>query len=200
MARQRWESSRPFEPATHEEKGGERTSTFFSGLTTPVDEFIRSQMVRLRRIAYEMGVPRDRIDHVIQDVWRDALQSNATFNGEHAQQQRCAWLNRVMRSKSKNALRYLKRPPASLDATSAEPVDCEAKEPVDLMQAKEREAWLAASLEELRAKDPVNGRLLSEHFLEGRSIRELADETGFTSHAIHCRIGRALKKLRGQWY
>lgn len=75
-------------------------------------------------------------------------------------------------SDSVNALRrHQSQAAKSLDAISVQLVDGEAKEPMELMEAKDQEAWLVASLKELRAKDPVNGQLLFEHFLEGRSIR-----------------------------
>ncbi len=75
-------------------------------------------------------------------------------------------------------------------------MDHKAKEPPQVMTAKEREESLIAQLEELRKEDTLNCRLVCEHFLERRSIQDLAAETGLTVNAISCRIRRTLKKMR----
>jgi predicted kinase len=55
---------------------------------------------------------------------------------------------------------------------------------------------LRAALENLYAADAVNARLLCGRLLERRPIKALAEETGLTIHAVHCRLNRLVTKLR----
>lgn len=169
-----------------------------AGLMTPWEEFYRRQRERLSRIAADMGVPPDQIADVLQEAQLDTLKHSEGFQGADVEQRLSSWLGKVVRSKSRNALRSLsrRRRIESLDALPVEPADCKMKEPAELMAGQERYESLGRQLDELRQKNPLNCRLLYEHFLEGRSLQTLSVETGLVVHAISCRIGRALKMLR----
>lgn len=172
------------------------SSPVFPGLYAPWQEFQRSQSACLSRIADEMGVPPERIEEVVQEVWLDAWKDRQGFLGQDVDQRLATWLSKVVRSKSRNALRRMKREQAvSLDTLPAEMVDCETEEPAELMDAEERDECLNAAFEELRKGEPLNCWLVWERVVNRRSIRELSDETDLGTHAITCRIGRTLKKL-----
>lgn len=173
----------------------------FAGLKTPWEEFYHFQAKYLSRIAAGMGVPPDQIADVLQEVWLAAVEHAEEFHGDDAEQRLSSWLVGVARNKSIDTIRRLCRrrrlPIESLDNLAAEPVDHEAKGPAELMIAQEGDKHLAATLEELRAKNALNCRLVCRHILEGRSLPDLAADTGLGVHAISCRIDRALKDLGG---
>lgn len=169
---------------------------FFGGTEDPPPMFYRAQTERLSRIAAELGVAPDRIAVVLQEVWLDALEHQKDFRGEDADRRLSSWLGVVVRSKSTNLLRRLRRVRAeALSDLPAELVDDEAKDPSEVMEAAERAESVASALEELRKKDPLNYRLVCGRFLEGRSIADLAAETGLGINAISCRLRRTLAKL-----
>jgi DNA-directed RNA polymerase specialized sigma24 family protein len=130
MARKLPKDSRVDSIITHM-TGGERSSTFFAGLTVPLDEFVRAQSARLARIASKVKVPPDQIADVVQAVWLDAVRNGVTFRGENAVRARCAWLGRVVLRRSADALRSLQRRAA--ESLEAEPVDEEAKDAPTLL-------------------------------------------------------------------
>lgn len=165
-------------------------------LKTQWSEFYRAQVERLSRIAAEMGVSPDRITVVLQEVWLDLTKHPEAFQGQDADPRLASWLGVVVRSKSRNMLRRLRRERAeSLNNLPAELVDSKADDPAELMEAMERNECVAAVLEKLREKDPLNCHLVHEHILQGRSLADLAAETGLGIHAISCRIDRTLHKL-----
>lgn len=175
----------------------ESTSTF-AGLES-WETFHRSQTRRLSRIAIELGVPRDRIPDVLQKVWLDALKHHEGFQGENADQRLASWLSAVVRSKARDLLRRIKRQQAvSLESLLAVLVDGATGDPAEVVEAEERDVCLQAMFEELRKQEPLNCWLVWERIVEGRSIRDLASERGLGIHAVHCRINRVLKRLRGQ--
>lgn len=176
-----------------------KSPPFLPDLKTPWEEFHRSQMERLSRIAAEMGVPSDRIVGVLQEVWLDVAKHHEGFQGEDAEQRLSSWLGKVVRNKSRDVLRRLKRRrEVSLDKLPAETMDRKTKDPAEVMEEKERDENLAAQLEELRKENPMNCRLVSEHILEGRSLSYLAAATGLGVHAISCRIDRTLTDVAPQ--
>jgi RNA polymerase sigma-70 factor (ECF subfamily) len=136
---------------------------------------------------------------VVQEAWLDALRNHEKFHGENIDGPLAAWLAIVVRSKARNALRRLRRRQAvSLDVSSADIVDGEAKEPGERMEQEERHEILIAAFEELREEEPLNARLVWERIMEGRSVQDLAAETGLKVHAITCRINRTKRKLRSR--
>jgi len=182
---------------THDRHEASELQSFLARLRMPWEQFHRAQTERLSRIAVEIGVPPDQIADVLQEVWLALFTNHERFQGEDVEQQLSSWPAAVTRNKSRDALRRpRRRREESLDDLPAEPMDRKTKEPAELMVAKERDESLAAQLEELRKKNPLNYRLLVAHALEGQSLQDLAAETGLGENAISCRISRILKKLR----
>lgn len=171
----------------------------FAGLIMPWDQFYCFQTERLSRIAARLGVSPDRIDDVIQEAWLDALKHRRGFQGDHVDRRLSCWLTAVIRSKSRDALRrHHRRHTKSLEELPADPVDRKTQEPKEQMEKREEDAIFAARLEELRKEDPLNHKLLIEHKIKKRSLKELATELGLTAHAMTCRIDRTLKRLRSR--
>lgn len=193
------ELSHPRSVSCTSEQKGDSNSQPFAGLKTPWKEFYLAQTKRLARTAAEMGVPRDQIADVVQEVWLDAWKHRKGFQGEDVDQRMAAWLGTVVVHKSIDALRRGRRRQAgSLDGLSAEPMDYRGEAPAERTEAMERDESLASSLEELRKKSPLNYRLVCKHITEARALEDLAVETSLGIHAISCRISRTLKKLRGR--
>lgn len=175
---------------------------FFAGLKTPWEEFYRCQTQHLSRIAAKMGISPARIADVLQEVWLAAAQHHEEFQGEDAEQRLSSWLVGVVRKKSIDTIRLLgrlrRRRIESLDNQPMEPVDRRAKGAAELMEARELNGGLVGELEELWNKSRLNYHLVCQHVEEGRSLPDLADETGMSVNAISCRISRALKYLRSR--
>lgn len=175
--------------------------SFFPGLKMPWEQFYRCQTERLTRIAAKTRVPPDQIADVLQEVWLAAVEQAGEFRGDDTEQRLSSWLAGVVRYKSIDTIRRLRRRRrlqiASLHNVQAEPVDHKGKEPAESMEEGERDESVTAKLAELRKKNPLNYRLVHAHVLVGRSLPNLAAETRLGVHAISCRIGRALKDLGG---
>lgn len=169
----------------------------FADLASLPDDFYRSLTARLARIAEKIGVPRDLCEDVAQEALLEAVAKREQFQGEHAVRRFCLWLiHHVVPHRAADLFRRRDREWAqSLDTPSAETMDRkEAKRAV----CTEESECLDALLARLRREEPENCWLLCEHRLQGRSIQELADESGWTANEIRCRIYRAMGKLR-QW-
>jgi RNA polymerase sigma-70 factor, ECF subfamily len=148
----------------------------------------------LVRIAERVGVPRHECEDVAQEAWLEAAKQLERFKGEHGLRRLCSWLAIVAHNRALDALRDLKRRlMSSLDALAAEPMDRKAAVRVD---AAEWSAWLAAVLARLWREEPENCWLLCEHRLEGRSIQESVEETGWNANEIRCRIYRGMQRMR----
>jgi RNA polymerase sigma factor (sigma-70 family) len=183
--------------STNDQSEANESQTVPPSPKTAWKQFYRSQYDRLSRIAANMGVPQDQIADLVQEVWLGALEHLKGSQEEDMEQRLTAWLDSVVRNKSRDVLRRLRRRrEESLDDLPAERMDPKTNEPWELIEGKERYEHLGSQLEELRKENLLNCRLVCEHFLEGRPLGDLAAETGLGVHAISCRISRTLKWLR----
>jgi hypothetical protein len=96
------------------------------------------------------------------------------------------------------ARRLMRHPVQSLDAAQAGPRDRRDEETANLESRERLGAFQKAWLEELRARHPVNYRLLHGRFFEGRQVKELAAEEGLSANAASCRIAWAMAWLRAR--
>jgi RNA polymerase sigma factor (sigma-70 family) len=173
--------------------GGEKEEHFFAELTSLPDDFYPTMTVRLIQIAERLGVARDQCEDVAQETWVHAFDNPKQFRGEKALDELRSWLITIGHNVAVDVLRRLDRHPVqSLDASVAEQIDeAEAKRKQDAEWSECLTAWL----ERLRQEQPENWRLLCEHYLEGRSIRQLAAVRGWTANKTSCRIYRAIQKM-----
>jgi RNA polymerase sigma factor (sigma-70 family) len=165
----------------------------FDDLLTTNGTFYRMESRRLAVIAAEMKVPPSEIEDVIAEVWLEAAKYRPRFAGGDAEKRLHCWLTLVGHSKAVDALRHLRRHSCeSLDRLKVTLIDdAEARREA----VAEFAEWLDAMLESLRASNEEPHRLLTEHFFHGRSIRELAQESGTTVKSVANRIRRLLIKL-----
>lgn len=191
------EPSRSWRLLCTNEQSEDSGSQPFAGLETTWTEFYRLQTERLYRSAAQIGVPSDQIADVVQEVWLDAWKHREGFQGKDVDQRLSSWLSTVVVHKSIDALRRGRRRQAgALDDLLAEPMDDGAEDPVERMEARERDENLSATLDGLRKEDSLNCRLVCERLIVGRSLPDLAADTGLGINSIACRISRTLKKLR----
>lgn len=142
-----------------------------------------------------MNLPRDECEDAAQEAWLQAVEHPELFRGEHAVSQLCAWLlRRVILGKVADAFHDLKEQSAqSLDSLTREPMDPRAGREAS---GEDWHEWLTAKLERLQRENPDNCEMICEHYLQERSIQELADERGWTTNEISCRLYRGMEKLR----
>jgi RNA polymerase sigma factor (sigma-70 family) len=158
------------------------------------DGVYRAWSARMVRLAERLGVPQSLCEDVVQEVWIRALMQGKEFHGEGALAELCAWLCGIAHHVAVDVLRGFGRHGAvSLEALSAEPLD---QGEVNRVERAAGAEWLTACLERLRQEAPENCWLVCQHYLEGRTVHELAAETGRTANEVSCRIYRALYKLR----
>jgi RNA polymerase sigma factor (sigma-70 family) len=169
--------------------GGASEAPKIDTRTAEWDEFYRSQSAYLRKMAVAMRLAPDQTEDVIQDVWLATLKNLHQFIGENALRRVRVWMRGVMRRKTANSFR--RRRFVSLDDLATEPMASTGTE-IEV----ERRAWLAARLDEMEADEAPNARLFCGHCRDGRTIADLAMETGLTEKAICHRIYRQIEKLR----
>ncbi len=178
----------------HKNRGRGANGCFSDALSRLSDDFYRNIIACLVRMARKMNLPREEGEDMAQEALLRAIEDLEPFGGAPAEGQLCAWLRRVAHDKMVDALRRRdRRSVQSLDALAVEVVDRKA---IEGTAREERARELTVLLARLRREEPENCRLLCEHHLEERSIRELADETGLTENVIRCRIYRAMEKMR----
>ncbi len=160
-------------------------------------DFVREQTPRLVRAVADARLRPDQVEEVVQEVWLRVIQYRDRFQGDDAAQDLRRWMIRVARSKKVDLLRRLRRHPVqSLDNLSAEPIARQEGEQRSIEEEEQKRELFRGWLEELREKDAVNYLLLYGHYVEGRTVVELAAETGMTVRAAYCRLNRQVKKYR----
>ena len=172
-------------------RGGNRTSVDLKRLP---EEIYRVLTVRLSRMAQKLGVPKDLCEDVAQETWLRALKQRKQFRGEHSLDELHSWLGAIAHNLAVDARRDLARHPIqSLDNSASEARD---EKEATRSDAAEWSECLGVWLARLQQEEPENYWLVCEHYLEGRTIRELAAERGWTAHQVSCRIYRAKRKIR----
>lgn len=160
------------------------------------DNVYRELSARMAQYAERLGVPPDRCEDVVQEAWKHALEKAKDLHGEPTLAEFRSWFCEIVHNVALDMRRSLDRhSTASLEMLSVEPRD--EKEAHRVEQAEENEC-LAVCLERLSREEPENGRLVSAHRLDGRTLGELAEETGLTANEISCRIYRAIQKMRSR--
>ena len=158
------------------------------------DEVYKALSARMVRLARRLGVPQSLCEDVVQEAWVHAFVQAKEFAGERALEKLGSWLRVIVHNVAVDMLRGLGRHGAvSLEALSAEPLD---QGEVNRVERAAGAEWLTACLERLRQEAPENCWLVCQHYLEGRTVHELAAETGRTVHEVSCRIYRVMQKLR----
>jgi RNA polymerase sigma factor (sigma-70 family) len=164
-----------------------------------LSEAILRESGRLRRFIRARVANEADADDVLQDVFAEFVEFDALLEPVR---QVSAWLYRVARNRIID--RYRRQRPETV------PIDADADEP---MPGSFLEAWLPSPdagpeaayargilLEELLAAltelPPDQRDVFVAHELEGRSFRELANETGLGVNTLLARKHQAVLKLR----
>lgn len=158
------------------------------------ETFYKSQNRRLKRYIAPLRLPPEQVEDVLQEVWRTTMARWDTFRNRGDAWYILAWSRRVAHNKAVDLRRRLNhRRAESLDSVRIEPVDTKA---VRRTESAEKNEMVYSLLAILHREQSKNCWLVREHYLNGRSIKELAEETGLTEHAIHNRLHRAFNRLR----
>jgi RNA polymerase sigma factor (sigma-70 family) len=161
---------------------------------TQWDTFYRLQNQHLARCIARLRLPPERVEDVLQEVWKATLARWDSFREPEGARRLLAWTRRVAYNKAVDLVRRLNRRRAtSLDTPLIELVDTKV---VRTAESARNSEVLETLLEILRCEQSMNWWLVCEHHLKDRSAKELAKETGLTEHAIHNRLNRALNRLR----
>ena len=140
------------------------------------------------RIVGETGVAEELLQESFWQVWRKAEQ----FHGGGAVG---AWLVRIGRNKALDHLRRVKARPQS-NGGEPEMLERIAAPPAQLVEAEVGRLWDRQRLNEALSAIPDEQRLCLEMaYFDGKSQREIAEETGTPLGTIKTRVRIGLEKL-----
>lgn len=156
--------------------------------------FYFSVSKELCRIAFRMDVPWNAVEDLVGAAWLKAVRRRDKFEGPNIERRLSGWLRKAVRWYALNWLHrrgLLVR--AAQDVAELDPID---EIGLELLENAEQEEELRALLAKGCVGHETNHYLVCEHYLNGRSVKELAAEFGTSAKAIACRIGRHLAYLR----
>lgn len=187
--------------SVHPQQGNEakasslpRVDSVFGNLLNAENVFHHYVSRDLARIAARLEVPDADIADVVQDTWFEAIKHRDELKGADLERRLVCWLRTVVRNKALDLLWHRGlHVSVALDAQEVDLVDDAER---DRAEAAEQGECLAALLEQGRAGHEDNHRLLCEHYLQQRSVKELAAALGMTENAIDHRIRRQVAYLR----
>ena len=145
---------------------------------------------RGRAEAYAAGILRDAhlAEDCVQEAFARAYAARAEYEPRYAFS---TWLYVILRRVCVSELRRLRRAPRPA------PMEELAEWPADSAEAEYLARWEKSSrLMRLAALDEGERRLLLGQALEGKSVRELADETGMTPGQVRVRLHRIRRRLK----
>jgi RNA polymerase sigma factor (sigma-70 family) len=129
----------------------------------------------------------------INDIWVNLLRRLPRLKYDPARGSLTDWLTKVIDRILVSFTRRRRKPMAPLDAAAAVPAPDQS---IAIKQA-ELARELRAALALLRADLPAeNLELIELHRIEGRSLKDAAEQLGLTENEARCRQRRTLLKLR----
>lgn len=148
-----------------------------------VEEEFGALQARLERMAGDLVLDESAAKDLVQEAWLVALQSSSPPG-----RRPLAWMRTVMRRRStrQRARDQLRRQREQF-AARQEAVDDET---VDRASSV---AWILSELNELA---PNYREVLEMRFIEGRSVREMAEALGTSPETVRSRMSRGLAQLR----
>lgn len=144
----------------------------------------------LRRMALREGVPPDAADDVVQQSMLIAIERRDAFDPT---QSASAWIRGILFNVARGHGRARRRRDVPLDSVEAPlraPMEDSPEESVMLEEALDQ---LRLALGEMSHRDMS---LLTDHLIDGRSPREIAERTGAERTTISVQLSRALDRLR----
>lgn len=152
-----------------------------------IDAVVEATHLALRAYIAGMGMDRDAVDDIAQDVYLDFQRGGARHPADVPV---LAWLKGMARHRVYNLVRSRRRGAKALEALARllESAAAEGDEEPD-----RRLAALRACLEDL---DERRRGLVQAIYAEGRPAQELAAGSGTSVGAIHVAIHRVRERLR----
>lgn len=153
-----------------------------------IDDVVEATHLALRAYIAGMGMDRDAVDDIAQDVYLDFQRTGARHPAEVPV---LAWLKGMARNRVYNHVRSCRRGARAREALAR--LLESAPPPQEEAAPDGRVAALRACLEAL---DERRRGLVQAIYAEGRPVQELAAGSGTTVGAIHVAIHRVRERLR----
>jgi len=140
-----------------------------------------------RFIAGATGAPAADVDDLVQETLLHAWKNRAQFRGESSL---LTWVLSIARNRIRMQARSLGKKAeveAALRAVEREAI------PDDLLGSTELAGAVRRALDAL---DPAYAALLLRRYFDGRSVRQIAEQSGESEKAVESRLHRAREALR----
>lgn len=170
-------------------------------LTEAWEQFYPLYTDVIRGFAIARHVPRDQIDDVVQEVWTDVTKHIVDLRWPSSRPGLRAWFNTLVQSKAADIVRERARHPVqslnTLPEAELERVDEHAVDPATVLDRHWEDEMVNAVLVQIRKEVPeLNFRLLQLHWIDGRTVPQIAAEVGLTPQRVWSRLHRLLRKMR----
>lgn len=183
---------------------GQRKSEWIGGVERQNDETLarlcddcRVRIEELFQIVMHAGLRPDQAEIVVQKASLKFLRRQPVFEGDGAAKLRHRWFLKTIRSTAVDVVRYLQRRLAqSLEALSSEPRDRHDEAAAERQEKERRLEWLRQQMAKLRETNPLDYRLMSGRYVEGRRVKELAEREGLSCRAVTIHLSRVRKQFR----
>lgn len=163
-------------------------------LLMPDSTFFLVVTACLLRLAAGLGMPPEEAEEIVQEAWLDAAEHRDLFGGAEGVRRFHGRMREVVRNKARDRQRHLYCCRfVSLPEGGGDLIDRAEEE-----RREEVEEWelLETVLAKGRMDSELSHRLLCGHYLEGRSMENLAQEYNLKECAVEGRIRRYRMKLR----
>ena len=152
--------------------------------------FRRFYPLLFRSISESTGASRAEIDDLVQDVLLDAWKGRGAFRGETSPDR---WVLSIARHKILDRFRHLHRDRRADAVLRALGQLDRAPIPSELLESAELRRRVRKVLSGL---PPDYVEVLRRHYLEGQSVRSIADALGESEKSIESRLQRARVAFR----
>jgi RNA polymerase sigma-70 factor (ECF subfamily) len=138
------------------------------------------------------------VEEVVQEVWATLVRGLRGLHYDPSRGSLRNWVVAVARHVAVREARERSRPHTeALTPERAELLVDPAPGPAILFGQKVEQDQVRAILAELRTTLPDQTyHIVVQHWLEGRTVREIAAESGLSEHQVWLRLSRALHKVR----
>jgi RNA polymerase sigma factor (sigma-70 family) len=153
----------------------------------------------LKRFAAACGMKGEEAKDCLQDTWTRIIKGLHQFHDEDATHGRlCSWMNTIVRNLAADLRRYRTRHSNNPLGRMPKPTSFARNGgPVAACDQLCREEMVRQLLELLRAEVPELAYLIFyKHWIEQKTVKEIASEMNLAPHRVSCRLFNALEKLR----
>ncbi|HTU91325.1 MAG TPA: sigma-70 family RNA polymerase sigma factor [Gemmataceae bacterium] len=166
----------------------------FDKLLASNEEFFRTMSMELADMLVRMRIPSFLIEDLIQEAWLSAVQHRDLFVGEYAKRLLRGFLRKAVHDKAVDVRRHLDSCPfQSFDGQEMALTDEVEAQRAELAEQHE---LLEALLDDAGGDHEENKELVRAHFVQGVTVAELAQRSGWSVDAVESRIRRLVEKMR----